>query len=176
MSYQQGEIEALQALLKRLDPMFSAIARNRVRSAQLAEDATQEALMHVLRYAAKFKNDSKVKTWAYTIINNACIDLLRKEKVRTELNVNDDQLEFEPDASSDFADRKTTEIAVWAALEALPEDQRLALKAVSIDGYTVEEAAQLLEVPIGTIKSRCDRARKAMAEKLREFDPKHGTK
>jgi RNA polymerase sigma-70 factor (ECF subfamily) len=156
--------------------MFSAIARNRVRSAQLAEDATQEALMLVLKNADKFKNDSKVKTWAFTIINNACIDLLRKEKVRTEFNVSDDPLEYEEDDSSNFADRKTTQIAVWEAIEKLPEDQRLAIKAVAIDGYSVDEAAEMLGVPVGTIKSRCDRARKAMAEKLREFDPKYGTK
>jgi len=156
--------------------MFSKVARNNVRSAQLAEDATQEALMNVIKSADKFKNDSKVKTWAYTIINNACTDLLRKEKVRTELNVSDEPLEYEEDESSDFADKKTTEIAVWDAIEQLPEDQRLAIKAVAIDGYSVEEASQLLAVPVGTIKSRCDRARKAMAEKLREFDPKYGTK
>lgn len=155
--------------------MFS-ISRSRVKNGQLAEEATQDALSHIFKNARSFKNDSKVKTWAYTIINNACIDLLRKEKVRTGLNVSDDPLQFKEDKSSDFAEKKTTEIAVWEAIDLLPEDQQLAIKAVALDGYSVEEASQVLGVPVGTVKSRCDRARKAMAEKLREFDPKLGTK
>jgi RNA polymerase sigma-70 factor (ECF subfamily) len=137
----------------------------------LANDALQEACITIFRTAKTFRGESKVFTWVYRIVTNACIDQLRREKTRSSKNVEDDSLEFISDSDSDFSEKKSTEIAIRSALDSLSNDQREAVSLVWIEGYTVEETAEILSIPLGTVKSRCDRGKKALADFLRELDP-----
>jgi RNA polymerase sigma-70 factor (ECF subfamily) len=169
--YQEGQIEALGYLIKRLRPKMEQVARSKVLNRELANDALQEACITIFKTARSFRGESKVFTWVYRIVSNACIDQLRKEKTRTSMNIEDDSLSFIGDVASDFSDKKITEIAVKRALATLSKDQREAVSLVWIEGYTIDEASEILAIPLGTVKSRCDRGKKALADILRELDP-----
>jgi RNA polymerase sigma factor (sigma-70 family) len=169
--YQNGQNEALGHLIKRLRPKMDQVARSKVLDRELANDALQEACITIFKTAKSFRGESKVFTWVYRLVVNACIDQLRKEKTRSSKNIEADSLEFIGDLESDFSDKKNTEIAIRAALASLSKDQRESVSLVWIEGYTVEEASDILGIPLGTVKSRCDRGKKALAEFLRELDP-----
>lgn len=172
MLYQKGQNEALGHLLNRLRPKMDQLARSKILDRELANDALQEASITIFKKAKTFRGESKVFTWIYQIVVNACIDQLRKEKSRSSKNVEDDSLELIGDSTSDFSDKKSTEITVREALKRLSKDHRESVSMVEIEGYTVEETSEILAIPIGTVKSRCARGRKALAEILQELDPK----
>ena len=169
--YQTGDAEALGYLIKRLRPKMDQIVRSQILNRELANDALQEACIVIFKNAKNFRGDSKVFTWVYRLIVNACIDLLRKEKSRSSQNVDDEELLWVADGDSNFEDKAIAELTLKSAMTKLPEEQRVAISMVWIEGFTVEQASQLLDIPIGTIKSRCDRGKKALAEILREVSP-----
>jgi RNA polymerase sigma-70 factor (ECF subfamily) len=169
--YQSGDIDALGFLIKRLRPKMDQVVRSQILDRELANDAIQEACITIFRNAKSFRGDSKVFTWVYRLLINACIDLLRKEKIRTSQNIDDEALISVADENSNFADQKVAELAINSAMLKLPEEQRIAVSMVWIDGFTIEQTAQLLGIPIGTVKSRCDRGKKALAEILKDLDP-----
>jgi RNA polymerase sigma-70 factor (ECF subfamily) len=170
--YQDGDVDALGFLIKRLRPKMDQVVRSQILDRELANDALQEACIAIFKNAKNFKGESKVFTWVYRLLVNACIDLLRKEKIRTSQNVEDEALVSVADENSNFEDKKDAEMAIKSALLKLPEDQRVAVSMVWIDGFTVEQTAEMLGIPIGTAKSRCDRGKKALAGILKELDPK----
>lgn len=170
--YQDGDSEALGYLIKRLRPRMDQVAKSKILDRELASDALQEACVTIFKTARTFRGESKVFTWVYRIVANACIDQLRKEKTRTSRNVEDDSLEFIGDDEADFSEKKSTEIAIRNALASLSKDQQEAVTLVWIEGYTVEEVSKILAIPLGTVKSRCDRGKKELAAILRELDPK----
>ena len=169
--YQNGDSQALGHLIKRLRPKMEQVTRSKILDRELANDALQEACITIFKTAKSFRGESKVFTWIYRLVVNACIDQLRKEKTRSSQNVEDDVLEFVPGGREDFSETKTTEITIRRALASLSKDQQEAVSMVWIQGYTVEETSELLGIPLGTVKSRCDRGKKALAEMLRELRP-----
>ncbi len=168
--YQGGDAEALGFLIERMIPRMNLVARTKILDRELANDAAQEARITIFRTAKKFRGESKVSTWVYRLVINACIDQLRKEKSRSSLNTTDEALQFM--GQPDFTDNSDSAIVVINALHQLPNDQREAVSLIWIEGHTVEEASKILEVPIGTVKSRCARGKSALAEILKDLRPK----
>lgn len=166
-AYLAGEKSAIAILLHRRRDWMWSVARKTVRDVAIAEDAVQEAMTAVFRKAHTFRSESKVTTWMYMIVQNACIDLLRKESVRPQLSENEDAAIHE---TTSFADQSDTKVVITQALATLPEDQRLALTMTIIEGYSIEEAAAVAGVAPGTIKSRCSRGKEALAAYLSERD------
>jgi RNA polymerase sigma-70 factor (ECF subfamily) len=162
-AYLAGEKNAIAILLERRRDWMWSVARKTVRDVAIAEDAVQEAMTAVFRKAHTFRSESKVTTWMYMIVQNACIDLLRKESVRPQLS----DSEGIHDTTS-FADQSDTKVIITQALATLPEDQRLALTMTIIEGYSIDEAAAIAGVAPGTIKSRCSRGKEALAAYLGE--------
>lgn len=108
--------------------------------------------------------DAHVAKWAYRVCKNAWIDELRSRDVRhkyPQLVV--DEGENSPSAEHEASGQRELQ-AVTAALNKLPPEQRLALTLVAIEGKTYAEAAEILEVPVGTIMSRIARARRHLVE------------
>ena len=110
-----------------------------------------------MRHAASFRGDAKVSTWLHRIVVNACLDRLRRRAAHPTSPLPDDD-HAPSTARDDYADRDTA-ADVHAALATLPAEQRAAIVLVDIEGYPVDEVAAMLEVPSGTIKSRCARGR-----------------
>jgi RNA polymerase sigma-70 factor (ECF subfamily) len=125
-----------------------------------AADAVQEALVSAYRRAATFRGEASVRTWLRRIVVNACIDRIRHERVRRTVPWPERDLAArKPDPAVELA----TRLAVDEALAMLPIGQRLAVVLVDVQGYPVAEAAAILQVPTGTVKSRCARGRARLA-------------
>jgi RNA polymerase sigma-70 factor (ECF subfamily) len=128
-----------------------------------AADAVQDALVSAYRAAHTFRGQSAVTTWLHRITVNACLDRARKVASRKTSPVDDtERLEqlLEPhESASAPAERNDLHRQLLEALSTLPPDQRAALVLVDMQGYPVAEAARVLDVPTGTVKSRCARGR-----------------
>ena len=174
-AFVQGDHQALNTLLQRYKEMHYAIACKRIfGDRELARDGVQEAWITISRKAHTFRGDSKLSTWMYQIVDRACIDLLRKTQVRPQLVESEIDVENRVEVSEDFTDGAENRIRIYDALAQLPEDQRAALTKVVLEGYSVEDAARVLGVPAGTIKSRCARGRATLAILLADLGPDGG--
>ncbi|KUH85622.1 MULTISPECIES: RNA polymerase sigma factor SigM [unclassified Mycobacterium] len=160
-----GDRYAFEELFYRHHRQLYRIARITSRNPDDAADALQDAMLKAHRRAPAFRYDAAVSSWLYRIVVNACLDRLRCNKTRAAESLSDDVGHI-----GDPAARVDTAIVVERALMRLPVEQRAAVVAVDMQGYSVAETARMLGVPVGTIKSRCSRARAKLAEALECFD------
>ncbi len=128
-----------------------------------AEDATQEVFVKVFRSLSTFDGASAFSTWLFRVTRNVCLDLARSGKRRP---IPVDPVTLEPGAQADFADAVTDAAVIEQAIRALPPEERDALGAVTLFGLSYDQAAEALGTPVGTIKSRVFRARRALAAML----------
>lgn len=172
--YQDGDLDALGALAILLLPKLAAIARGRFSDKNLADEALQEFWVKIINKADSFKHDSKVSTWAYQIINNTYLDLIRRESKRSYLYDDISDLDESLVEKSSFAEASNNEITIRAALLKIPKDQAEAIALVWLDGFSIEDSAQILGIPANTVKSRISRGKAALAVQLSELDPRVG--
>jgi RNA polymerase sigma-70 factor (ECF subfamily) len=158
----EGDPDAFGELFRRHRDRMWAVALRTTRNRELASDCVQDAFISAFRRAGSYRGDAAVTTWLHRIVVNACLDRLRRDKPTSELP------EYELADRHDAHSSVDTRLDVREALDRLPEGQRLALILVDMHGLSVAEAAEVLEVAEGTVKSRCSRGRDAMAELLRE--------
>lgn len=158
-----GEPDAFGELVRRHRDRLWAVALRTLGDREEAADAVQDALVSAFRAAHTFRGQSAVTTWLHRITVNACLDRARKSASRKTAPVDDadrlDQL-LEPHESAEVpAERQDLHRELLAALATLPAEQRAALVLVDMQAYPVAEAARILDVPTGTVKSRCARGR-----------------
>ncbi|MFF5205217.1 RNA polymerase sigma factor SigM [Streptosporangium sp. NPDC000396] len=158
-----GDPNAFSEIVKRHRDRMWAVALRTLGDPDEAADAVQDAFVSAYRKAESFRGEAAVTTWLHRIVVNACLDRMRRKSIRP---VADDELveaaERETPVLDQTAEREVS-MEVSAALKLLPSDQRAALVLVDMMGYSVEDAAQVLEVPSGTVKSRCARGRAKLA-------------
>jgi RNA polymerase sigma-70 factor (ECF subfamily) len=155
-----GDGEAFGELFRRHRDRMWAVALRTTRDPELAADAVQDGFISAFRRADSFRGDSAVTTWLHRIIVNACLDRLRRQRPTSQLP------EYELADRHDEHGSTEARLDVEEALARLPEAQRAALVLVDMHGVSVAEAAEILGVAEGTIKSRCHRGRAALAELL----------
>ncbi|RPK94222.1 MULTISPECIES: RNA polymerase sigma factor SigM [Streptomyces] len=168
-----GDPDAFGELVRRHRDRLWAVALRTLGDREEAADAVQDALVSAFRAAHTFRGQSAVTTWLHRITVNACLDRVRKAASRKTSPVDDaerlDQL-LEPHESAEApAVRKDLRLQLQEALATLPAEQRAALVLVDMQGYPVAEAASILEVPTGTVKSRCARGRARLAPLVRHL-------
>jgi RNA polymerase sigma-70 factor (ECF subfamily) len=151
----------LIALLPRLRRFARALARN----AHDADDLVQIALERALAHAAQRRTDSQLSSWVFGILRNAWIDEQRSRGRQAR--------RFAPaEAGEQVADPAGAAspelLAAQEALAQLPEEQRVAVALVLIEGLSYKEAAHIMQIPIGTLTSRLARARAALQAQLGE--------
>ncbi|MFI8101534.1 RNA polymerase sigma factor SigM [Streptomyces sp. NPDC086023] len=158
-----GDPEAFGELVRRHRDRLWAVALRTLGDREEAADAVQDALVSAYRAAHTFRGQSAVTTWLHRITVNACLDRARKVASRRTSAVDDPEAFerlLEPHESAEApAERQDLHRELLAALNTLPAEQRAALVLVDMQGYPVAEAAQMLDVPTGTVKSRCARGR-----------------
>jgi RNA polymerase sigma-70 factor, ECF subfamily len=166
-----GDSHAFAELMRRhYDHLWQTALRTSY-SREDAADALQEALLSAHRTAESFRADAAVRSWLHRIVVNACLDRIRRNKVRPTVPLVDGD---EPRADRDPIADLELSLVVHRALFTLPPDQRAAIVAVDIEGFSVAETARLLDVPEGTVKSRCARARLKLATILEPLrDPQN---
>lgn len=161
-----GDRYAFEALFHRHHRHLYRLARLTTASPEDAADALQEAMLSAHRTAASFRHDAAVGSWLHRIVVNACLDRLRRARCRPTVELFDDTC-----AVGDRTAQVDTAIVVQRALMRLPVEQRAAVVAVDMQGYSVADTAALLGVAEGTVKSRCARARTRLAVLLGHLDP-----
>jgi RNA polymerase sigma-70 factor (ECF subfamily) len=157
-----GEPHAFDDLLGRHRQRMWAVAIRTLGDPEDAADAVQDASLSAYRAAASFRGDARVTTWLHRIVVNACLDRARRQAVRPTVPMP----ERPPADPRDELAERETQLVVQLALAGLPEEQRAAIVLVDLTGFSVEDAAAILDVPPGTVKSRCFRARARLAVSL----------
>ena len=142
------------------DRMY-AVALRTTSNRELAADAVQEAFISAFRRADAYRGEAAVTTWLHRIVVNACLDRIRRERVTVRRAGDVAELDL-PDRHDHHASVEAR-LDVREALARIPEGQRLALVLVDMHGLSVAEAASILGVAEGTVKSRCFRGREALA-------------
>jgi RNA polymerase sigma-70 factor, ECF subfamily len=155
-----GDRYAFAELFHRHHRQLHRLARLTTRSPEDAEDALQDAMLSAHRCAGSFRHDAAVNSWLHRIVINACLDRLRRAKGRPTTPLED----VYPVA--DRTAQVETAIAVQQALMRLPVEQRAALVAVDMQGCSIADAARMLGVAEGTVKSRCARGRARLVQLL----------
>ena len=162
-----GDPDAFAELVTRHTDRLWAVAVRTLRDPDDASDALQDALVSAFRSAPGYRGDAAVTTWLHRIVVNACLDRLRRAKARPTVPMPDgDRLDVRRPARDEHAATETR-LDVSAALARLPDHQRAALVLVDMQDMPVAEAAVVLGVAEGTVKSRCARGRAALADILR---------
>jgi RNA polymerase sigma-70 factor (ECF subfamily) len=149
----------LIALLPRLRRFARALCGN----AHDADDLVQTTVERALKHAGQLRPDSQLAGWTFGILRNAWIDEQRARGRRTRLFAPAESGEHVADATHGS---QAELLAVQEALQRLPEEQRLAVALVLIEGLSYKEAAHIMEVPVGTLTSRLARGREALQELL----------
>ncbi|MFE1584423.1 MULTISPECIES: RNA polymerase sigma factor SigM [unclassified Streptomyces] len=171
----EGDPDAFGEVVRRHRDRLWAVALRTLGDREEAADAVQDALVSAYRAAHTFRGQAAVTTWLHRITVNACLDRARKAASRKTAPVDDtERLEqlLEPhESASAPAERNDLHRQLLEALSTLPADQRAALVLVDMQGYPVAEAARILDVPSGTIKSRCARGRARLLPLLTHLRP-----
>ncbi|MGN6693348.1 MAG: RNA polymerase sigma factor [Aquihabitans sp.] len=169
-----GDRRAIERLLRIHQPQIHAVCRRITGHEADALDATQEAMIAIVRGLPRFDGRAKFSTWAYRIATNACLDELRRRKRRplvglpeqdgTAVDLADPSL---PDPGETVGDRDEVD----AALAQLAPDFRAAVVLRDICQLDYAEIAEVLEIPAGTVRSRIARGRGQLADLLRGNQP-----
>lgn len=158
-----GDRFAFAELFNRYQPQLYQLARITTRCPDDARDALQDAMLSAHCAAPKFRHDCSVSSWLYRIVVNACLDRMRRHKARPTTPLDGIAC---AGSVGDPAAAVDTAIVIERALMCLPADQRAAVVAVDMQGFSVAEAARMLGIPEGTVKSRRARARRRLATTL----------
>jgi RNA polymerase sigma-70 factor (ECF subfamily) len=160
-----GDQHAFNEIVRRHRDRMWAVALRTMRDPEEAADALQEAFISAFRAAASFRAESQVTTWLHRIVVNACLDRIRRRQARPTVPL-PEAGPGEPVVDRDAMSDRETRLIVAEALASLPEEQRLPILLLDVEGYSVAEAARMLGIAEGTVKSRCARGRAKLAKLL----------
>ena len=167
-----GDLDAFNELVTRYQNAVYGVALKMVRNPATAEDLTQDTFISAFRNVARFRGGN-FRAWLLRIARNATYDYLRRTKRRPETSIEENIVAFsdtfrasdpEPEATALSSELGRT---ITEGLMTLSEDHRLSIILVDMDGYRYEEAAEVLGVSVGTVKSRLNRARGRMRDFLK---------
>lgn len=169
-----GDGDAFAVLVRRHRDRLWALALRTLGDPEDAADAVQEALISALRGLDRYRGDSAVTTWLHRIVVNACLDRVRRNAVRPTSPLPEHETAPAGRDTHDPIEARLTALDVTAGLQQLPVEQRAALILVDMYGWSVADAAAVLDCPAGTVKSRCARGRARLAPLLRPGPPEAG--
>ena len=144
-------------------PRLRRFARTLARDPADADDLVQVALERALARASQWRPEARLDAWVFGIVRNAWIDEVRSRQRGQQVFVPEEFGENVGHSPMDLQDQAMT---VQAAMDHLPEEQRMAIALVLIEGLSYREAAEAMDVPIGTLTSRLARGREALQVRL----------
>jgi RNA polymerase sigma-70 factor (ECF subfamily) len=165
-------VAVLRSTLPAMLPRLRRFARTLARHAADADDLVQTAIERALARAKQWRPpasdapaeiEAAARSWMFGIIRNAWIDGCRARSREQLVGVAADQLENIPDHRENAVEDA---LSIAAAMERLPEEQRLAVALVLVEGLSYQQAADVMEVPVGTLTSRLSRGREALSRLL----------
>lgn len=173
----KGNLNAFEELIGGYEKKAYNIAYRIMGNEEDAKDMAQEAFIKIYKSIQNFREESSFSTWLYRIVTNVCLDELRKRKkdklVPLEMNIETEkgtavvELSAEKETPEDVFERVEKRQLIQNAILSLGEDYKTVIILRDIQGFGYEEIATILNCSLGTIKSRINRARNMLKEKLR---------
>jgi RNA polymerase sigma-70 factor (ECF subfamily) len=168
-----GDAPAFEELVMTYQHRVFGVALRMLGNRAEAEEVAQEAFVRAHRALGDFRGDAKLSTWLYAITSRLCLNRLASGERRMARQGEDALLRLSdagprPDAA---LERRELETALGRAIAELPEDRRIVVVLRDLEGLSYEEIAQVLELELGTVRSRLHRARADLKEKLERFLP-----
>lgn len=161
---QNGDSQALEILLKNHYEKIWGICKRLMINDQDALDATQESLIAIATRINKFERRSKFSTWLYRVTTNICFDELRKKSRIPIPDSESEQLEISIDSS--FEKQIDDKLLINEVLNLLPNEFKTALVLRDLCDLNYDEISEILNIPIGTVRSRISRGRSAISNYL----------
>ena len=173
---QKGDIDAFETLVKKYEKTVYNMSCRMLSDKDEAMDAAQDVFLKVFKSIGNFKSEAKFSTWLYRICSNVCFDILRKRKDMYNMSIDDtielDDGEMRMDLAAqspgieDEIERAELKSLVSSAVEKLPDMHRTMIVLRDFKDLSYSQIAYILDIPEGTIKSRINRARKALRQLL----------
>jgi len=172
----EGDRRAFDALVRMHEKRVYNLAYRLSGNYDEAGDITVEAFLRVYQAINNFRGDANFSTWLYRIVTNVYLDRRKRQKNRQTLSLEEyveleesqvtRQIEDPSPGPEELVEAQQRQELLQKAIESLPEYQRAMIVLYHVDGLSYEEIAEVLSLPIGTVKSRLNRARLALREKL----------
>jgi RNA polymerase sigma-70 factor, ECF subfamily len=167
--FQDGRSDAFEILVQRHGARVYNLCLRILGDAEEAADASQDTFLAALRKLSSFRGDAAFTTWLHRVAVNACYDSLRKKRRRPMLQLAPEEGDERPEPSlpsPDHAEGVVFSVDVAQALARVPEEFRVVLVLADVQDLPYEEIAAVLEIPVGTVKSRVFRGRAALGKAL----------
>jgi RNA polymerase sigma-70 factor, ECF subfamily len=172
-----GDRDAVETLIRRYEKQVYNLAYRLCGNYDDANDIAQEAFIRVLKAIPEFRGDANFTTWLWRIVTNVYLDDRKRARVRVHTSL-EEQMETEDSTLSRqfedlspgphaHAEESERAVIIQKAINDLPEYQRVMIALYHLHGRSYEEIAAIMELPIGTVKSRLNRARRTLQERLR---------
>ena len=158
-----GGVDSIQEQIVALLPRLRRFARNLVRNPHDADDVVQIAVERALQRLDQWRSDARLDSWLFKIVRNAWIDEVRSRSRRSKIFLPE---EAGAEVGVSVMEGEIDRLSMEAAFARLPEDQRMAVSLVLVEGLPYKEAAEVLDIPIGTLTSRLARGRDALQAML----------
>lgn len=174
----RGDELAWEALVRRYQSRVYSVTLHYLRNDEEARDTAQDVFVRVYRRLDSFHGGEGFLPWLLRLARNAAIDRLRRRAARPPVDdlVVGEAIELTatgPDPEEEV-DRRTRRRMLWRAVAGMTESHREMILLHEIQGMKLEEIADLLRLPLGTVKSRSNRARLELASRIRDLDPAYG--
>ena len=173
-----GDIKSFEQLIAKHQKKAFNIAYRMLGNLEDANDVTQEALVKAYKGIKKFKGKSSFSTWLYAIVNNACIDFIRKNRKANIIYLDREyetgegtckiQLGSNENTPEQLFEKKEVQRLVRESIGELGYDYRRIIVLRDVEGFSYKEIAQILDCPEGTVKSRISRARSSLKTIIKE--------
>lgn len=160
-----GDHDAFNQIMRNHEDRVFSVCLRIFGEREQALDATQETFLTAFRKAEQFQGNSALGTWIYRIAVNTCYDQLRKQK-RRRTDPIPDHLDPADHSAEDAVESAGLRPDIERALAKIPEDFRVAVVLSDIEGMGLQDVADVLGVPVGTVKSRVFRGRRLLAREL----------
>jgi RNA polymerase sigma-70 factor (ECF subfamily) len=176
-SSKSGNIQSFEELISIYEKKAYNIAFRIMGNEEDAKDMTQEAFVRIFKAIANFKEQSSFSTWMYRIVTNVCLDEIRKRKnekvisIDSGLETEDGEIKLELKSNTETPEeiyqRKQNKQVIVDAIKELNDEYRSVIVLRDVQGFSYDEIAEILSCSIGTVKSRINRGRNLLKDKLK---------
>jgi len=164
----EGDVRAFSVLAERHQGVLYRLALRLVGNSDDAQDALQDSLLDMWRRLDRFRGDSAFTTWAYRIVTNRCLDLLRRRRTTVPVEEIEDRL-ASPVTTEHTAEVDAGLVALRAALLTLPDEQRACFVLRELEGLGYTEIAEITGATETAVRGRIHRARTTLAGVMRSW-------
>ena len=170
-----GDLKSFEKLISKYEKNAFAIALRYLGDYDDASDVTQDALIKVYKNISKFRFESSFTTWLYRIVINTSKDFLKKRGNQKIISIEDSMIDIpsenKKDNPEEHAEEKEVKNKVNEALQNINEENRVVVVLKDIQGFTYDEISDILQIPIGTVRSRISRGRAMLKKEILRQNP-----